>query len=196
MEETERNVLFTNTHGPTEAGFMQVYRIARKGVRIAIFTVAACFFVYAGYHLINWIVWMIRSGEPIFTEPGFLLLLAEIAAMAFIVVWEATAPKRFARRQLSRVAETYNGTDPTMTASFFDDGITFHNEASGSTMQMDYGRFTRILETKDLFLLITQQKQMIDLDKDGFKGMDVSGFRAFMDGKCPNAKRKWKKGDN
>ena len=193
MEENEKKALFTNTHGPSEAGFAQIYRSVRGIFRILLFVIAAGFILYGGYHLVRWIVWMIRSGDTLFGEPAFWLSIVEIAVMFFLIVWEATAPKRYAKQQMLRVTETYHGKDPSMTASFYDDEMVFHNESSGSTMGIGYDRIGSCKETKDLFLLITEQRQCIDLSKNGFAGTDETGFRDFMDRKCPNAKRNWRK---
>ena len=60
-------------------------------------------------------------------------------------------------------------------------------------MRVPYASLNLLTETEDLFLIRTAQRQIIALSKAGLDGTDVPGFRAFMDEKCPNAKRKWRK---
>ena len=47
----------------------------------------------------------------------------------------------------------------------------------------------------DALMYIKTQKQVVPLARYGFSGVTIEGFRAFMDEKCPNAKRKWKKAE-
>ena len=56
---------------------------------------------------------------------------------------------------------------------------------------MSYSAFSLLTETKDFFVIRTKQRQLIVLDKYGFDGTDIAGFRAFMSEKCPHAKKKW-----
>jgi hypothetical protein len=70
-----------------------------------------------------------------------------------------------------------------------------HNRTSKGELRFLYPSFKKVTETENLFLLWTGQRQIVVLGKLGFDGTDIRGFRAFMDEKCPNAKRKWRKAE-
>lgn len=194
MEENERKPIFTNTYGPNEETFKAIYRYARKPVRVVYFVLLVCITARVAATVVSWILRTIRFGKPFPTETA-LLLLAGFALVVFAVVWEVTGAKRYAGRQMRRIEETYGTRDPRVHASFYDNEVEFHNDATNSTNNLTYDKFAKCAETKDLFLIITREKQFLTYPKDCFEGVDVPGFRAFMDEKCPNAKRKWKKAD-
>ena len=193
MEENERTPLFTNTYGPSETFFRQSYLQVRRFWRLAIYIIAGGFLAYACYQMLQWFAWSAYTGESIFRETSFWMILAEIALMTFLIVWESTAPKRYADRQMRRVKETYGANDPRVHIAFYDDEVAFHNDVTNSSHSMRYASFAKCAETKDLILIITREKQLIGFPKNAFTGVDVPGFRAFMDEKCPNAKRRWRK---
>ena len=192
METNEREPLFTNTYGPSEEGLTEAYRSARLIWRIVLFTLAAGFLGYIGYNLVQWILWSARSGESVLRETAFWLLIAELALLITLVVREATAAKQYAKKQLRRIAETYNGGDPTVQASFYDDAVTFHNDATGSTMQLRYDTFRKCREVQNFFLITTREKQMFELPKASFAGIDVPGVRQFLQERCTDAKCSWR----
>ena len=195
MENTEQTARFTCTYGPSEETFRQIYLTAHKSWRIFWFIFAGAFLIYIGYHMTNRILWSLYAGEPLLTEPMVWLFIGELALVGFLTAWELTGPKRYAKKQLRRIAETYGGKDPIVRVSFCDDEMRMYNEASDSRMQMSYATIARCVETKTAFLLITQEKQFLSFPKDCFEGIDIPGVRAFFDAKCPNAKRNLKKAD-
>ncbi len=195
MEENERKPVFTNTYGPSETTFREIYRYARRPMRIILIVLLVCIGVYVAHHLYQWIRWAVYYNESIFSQTGVWMLLAELGVMAFLIVWEANGAKRYAKRQLRRIKESYGTDDPRVHASFYDGEVEFHNDATNSTSRMAYDKFATCKETKDLFLIVTREKQFLLFPKDTFDGTDIVGFRAFMDEKCPNTKRKWRKAD-
>ena len=48
-------------------------------------------------------------------------------------------------------------------------------------------------ETDDLFLLWTKEKQVFSIAKQNLTGVDLAGFRALLQEKCPKAKCRWRK---
>ena len=192
METEERTALFTNTYAPSEEALIEAYRNARRLWRIVFFLAAAGFFVYIGYNLVQWILWSVRSGESPLSEIAFWLLVAELALLITLVVRSVSAPKQYAQKQLRRIAESYGDGDPTVQASFYDDAVAFHNDAIGSTMQLNYDTFQKCREVENFFLLTTHEKQILELPKASFQGIDVPGVRQFLQEKCTNAKCRWR----
>lgn len=195
METGERTPIFTNTYTTSEETDKQTYRSIRFVWRVAVFLLGAGFLGYFVYWFIRMLQWSALSGRPIYTESLFWICLSGFSIYGFLIVREILAPQLFARRQTKRKIELYGATEITIDAAFYADGAAFHNRASDARLELGYSAVHRLTETKDLFLIRTQQKQLIALSKDGFDGTDIPGFRTFMDQKCPNAKRRWKKAD-
>ena len=195
MEENERKPIFTNTYVPNEETDRQMFRSVRFVRRLFLLLLGVAVLCYLVYWMIRLIQWAAYYREPIYTQSLFWICIVGFALYGFLIVREILAPRIFAKKQAKRMKETYGTDTITVEAAFFDDSMAFHNRASNAEMRLQYGALKLLTETKDLFLLRTQQKQLIVLSKLGFDGMDITGFRAFMDEKCPNAKRKWKKAD-
>ena len=195
MEETERKPIFSNTYVPEEETDRQLFRSIRFVRRLFLFLVGAGFLCYFVYWLIRLIQWTSYGRVPIYTQSLFWICIAGFTLYVFLIVREIFAPRTFAKRQRKRLTETYGTDRITIDAAFFDDSVAFHNRASNAEMHLQYSSLKLLTETKDLFILRTQQKQIIALSKLGFDGTDIVGFRAFIDEKCPNAKRKWKKAE-
>ena len=195
MEENERKPIFTNAYVPNEQTDRQIYRSVRFVRRLLIFLLGTGFLALIVYYLIWAIRWAADYKVPVYTQTLFWLCIAAIALYVFLIVREIFAPRTFAKRETRRLKEAYGTDRIEIRAAFFDDEVAFHNLASNADMQITYAAFGTITETNDLFLVRTRQKQLIAFSKLGFENMDIPGFRAFMDEKCPGAKRKWKKAD-
>lgn len=193
MEETERKPIFANTYVPSAETYRQMYRRIRMAMTwftAILFGAAAIFAIYKLLQLTS------IYGGSIFGSVYPWLMVAMAAYMIFAIIFIAFAPRRLAKKAMKRLQEMSGGKTPAVRADFFDDTVEFHNDATNGETVLRYPVFKKCEETEDLFLLWTQQKQVVPLAKYGFSGVTIEGFRAFMDGKCPNAKRKWKKGDN
>ena len=193
MEETERKPIFTNTYVPNEEIDRQMYRSVNFVRRLILFLICIAFLCYSLYKLIQLIQWAAYYREPIYTQTLFWFIIVGFVLYGFLIVRGILAPRIFARKETKRLKETYGTTEITVKFTFFDDALEMHNLASGAKWNLPYTSLKRMTETKDLFLIRTQQKQIIPIAKLGFDGTDIPGFRAFMDEKCPNAKRKWRK---
>ena len=193
MEETERKPIFTNIYVPDEQTGRQIYRSVRFVRRLLIFLLGTAFLAMVLYYLVWVIRWASDYDQPVYTQRLFWLCIAVVALYVLLIVREIFAPRTFAKRETRRLKEAYGTDRVEIRAAFFDDGVAFHNLASNAELQTAYDVFGTITETKDLFLVRTKQKQLIAFHKLGFDGTDIPGFRAFMDEKCPHAKRKWKK---
>jgi hypothetical protein len=193
MEENERKAIFTNTlvsNEETDRQSLRSTRVVRRLLLILFGAGLLCNFVYWIIQLIRWAAYY---QEPIYTQETFWICIVGFAMSGYVVVHEIFAPRIFARKEKKRVMEAYGTTEITIKTAFFDDALERRILASGAKWRLPYTTLKRITETKDLFLLRTQQKLLIELSKLGFDGTDAAGFRRFMDEKCPNAKRRWKK---
>lgn len=192
MEELERKPIFGNTYEPSVETYRQMYRRIRKGLTWLTTILFGAAAIYAIYTVIRLAV---IYGGSIFTSVHPWLMIVMAAYLIFAIVFIACAPRRLAKKALKRLQEMSGGKTPSVRAEFFDDTVEFHNDANKGETVLQYSVFKKIGETEDLFLLWTQQKQVIPIAKLGFENMDIPGFRDFMDEKCPNAKRKWRKAD-
>ncbi len=192
MEELERKPIFGNTYEPSVETYRQMYRRIRKGLTWLTTILFGAAAIYAIYTVIRLAV---IYGGSIFTSVHPWLMIVMAAYLIFAIVFIACAPRRLAKKALKRLQEMSGGKTPSVRAEFFDDTVEFHNDANKGETVLQYSVFKKIGETEDLFLLWTQQKQVIPIAKYGFSGVTIEGFRAFMDEKCPNAKRKWRKAE-
>ena len=192
MEETKRKPIFANTYVPSAETYRQMYRRIRMARTWFASILVGAAAIYAIYKLLQ--LTAIYGGSTVGSVYPWLMV-AMAAYMIFAIVFIAFAPRRLAKKAMKRLQEMSGGKTPAVRADFFDDTVEFHNDATKGETVLQYSVFKKIGETKDLFLLRTQQKQVIPIAKLGFDGTDIPGFRAFMDEKCPNAKRKWRKAD-
>ena len=195
MEETERKPIFTNTLQTSREMYLELFRAMRKKVSIMICVIGACFLVYGCYHLVRLIRSLTYYGESFISEPAFWLLLGCAVLWVILIVRVLLTPKRAVKRQMRMNQESYGTEQMEVEMAFFDDAMEMHNLTSKNETRFVYTAFKRAAETENLFLIWTAQNQIIALSKLGFDGTDIVGFRAFMDEKCPNAKRKWRKAE-
>ena len=195
MEENERKPIFTNTLQTSREMYLELFRAMRKKVNIMICVMGACFLVYGCYHLVRLIRSFTYYGESFVSEPAFWLLLVSALLWVILIVRVLLSPKRAVKRQMRINQESYGTEQMAVETAFFDDAMEMHNLTSKNETRFVYTAFKRAAETENLFLIRTAQNQIIALSKLGFDGTDIPGFRAFMDEKCPNAKRKWRKAE-
>lgn len=194
MEENERKAIFTNTVFTSREMHLELYHSVRAIWYVIVSAVSVGFLVWMGLQLRDLILAYEIAGESVLSEPVFWMTILGLAIWLFIPVWAVLiAPKRYANRQLRMYAESYGTEQAELVNSFFDDAVVLHNQASNGEMRFAYSSVKKVTETKNLFLIWTEQKQIVVLSRRGFDGTDAAGFRRFMDEKCPNAKRKWRK---
>lgn len=193
METNERTPIFTNVYAPNEQTDRQIYSHVTRVRRIVYWVICTGFFAFLVYQLADTIRRTARTGASFFAQTNVWILLAGIALYAVLFILLILAPRRFLTKRAKQMRELYGEKRVEIRAAFFDDTVAFHNAASNADVQYAYSAFGTLTETKDLFLVRTHEKQLIALDKSGFTGVDAKGFCAFMDEKCPNAKRSWRK---
>lgn len=77
-----------------------------------------------------------------------------------------------------------HGESPQFTAKFYNDKL--ENTTSHSNITIEYGKINKIIETKNMYILIIA-KQYIILLKNGFTIGDSNIFKSFIRTKCTNA---------
>jgi len=195
MEENERKPIFTNIFSPNEETARQLFLKLTFVRRLVIFSIGAVMLGMIVYWFVYLLRWAEEANVPAYSQRLFWISIAAFAVWAYLIVREILAPRTFAKRETRRIRETYRRDRIEVHAAFYDDTVEFHNMASNAVTQFDYPAFGLLTETKDLFVIRTRQKQLIALSKLGFDGTDIAGFRAFMEEKCPDAKRKWRKAE-
>lgn len=193
MEENERTPLFTNTITLDEETDRQIYDKLFSFKRLIYIVLYSAFLGFFIYKLIGEVRWAKEAEQPLYLEPRFWLCLVAIAVEAYGIVRAILAPRIFVKRVKRRNNELYGTDRIEIRSAFYDDMAVYHEMPTNADIRLAYSSIRLAAETKDLFILRTRQKLTFELSKTGFDGIDVQGFRNFMDEKCPNAKRKWKK---
>ena len=193
MEEAERKPIFKNTFVWDKQSSLQLYQGIDRPRQAILLVFCAIFIAAMLYRFFDLILRDAEPGESIFRQPILWLGAALVVLYCALIVLLLSSPKRNANRDMKRIRESYGTDRMEIHTLFFDDEILLHNLASKGEQRFVYSSFTKTSETQDLFLLWTKQKQVVTVQKSGFDGTDINGFRAFIDEKCPNAKRKWKK---
>ena len=177
MEETKRKPIFANTYVPSAETYRQMYR----RIRMALTWFASILFgaaaIYAIYKLLQLTA---IYGGSIFGSVYPWLMVAIAAYMIFAIIFIACAPRRLAKKAMKRLQEMSGGKTPAVRADFFDDTVEFHNDATNGETVLQYPVFKKCEETEDLFLLWTQQKQVIPIAKYGFSSTQLLGKVALL----------------
>lgn len=190
MEE-ERKPIFTNLYMASEESYRQLYRRIRRVLTWVVTVLAIGAVGYMVYAMVHFSKVYAAYGESFFATIRAWFLLVLTVYLCINIGLLITSPRRLAKKALKRVRELNNDQIPEETAEFYEDTVTFRNSVTHGESTLSFASFAKIHETKDLFLIWTKQKMVIPLAKDGFTGIDVVGFRAFMDEHCPQAKRRW-----
>ena len=73
---------------------------------------------------------------------------------------------------------------------FYDDCIVSTNSADNSEVKIDYGKIIKVMQSKNLYLLVMKQKLVIMVNKNGFEKGNCEDFEKFIRTKAVNAKIK------
>ena len=173
--------LFENVSALGYEEYLQCYqKILLHSARMKIFLVvmALC------------LVDIILQWEMVLANPMSLLPFVAVASLMLLILF-VYVPRKQAKQTVGRIKEL-NGRIPEVRSSFFQDRIVSHNTASNGETSLRYEKIADCLETRDVILLMTEQKQYYTLVKSGFSGTDEQGFKQFMRKKAPTAKFHWK----
>ena len=144
-------------------------------------------------------MWISRTGVKIYL--GFLVLLFIAGVASFVLDVNGGIARWFAilflplyllatygmiRSGASRLCrqteEKHKGQVPETLYRFENDGLVWVTP-DGTSRQIPYTSFTRIVESKNLYILIFQGNQGLYLRKDGFTKGDGRQFGDFIRGK-------------
>ena len=125
------------------------------------------------------------------SSTSFPLAVALIALAGLLIFLYVGLPRIQAKGIVKRSQEAFGGP-PVMDTFFYADGLLVRSRADKAELRYAYDVFAACMETEDLFLLQTKQKQAVTLGKAGFSGTDEHAFRAFIEKKLPGAKFYWK----
>jgi hypothetical protein len=168
--------LFINNLKQTKDVYLEMNKAYSSASRIAyqiavpvIYGFLACFliFYYGSYF----------SGAVIFAF-GVLLFFYPLIKL-----------HRIANKREKVFVELY-GSTPEGQTLFYDDCLVSTNSADKSELKIEYGKIIKVRQSKNLYLLIMNQKLVIMVDKNRFKKGTSEEFEQFIKTKAVNAKIK------
>ena len=99
-------------------------------------------------------------------------------------------PRRLAKKQEAMIREKNGGL--RMSTRFGADGVHVFGPTGEETALVSYGDFRKLTERPDLLLLVTENRQMILLDRARFENGSEAELRALLAEKCPSLEIKQK----
>ena len=101
------------------------------------------------------------------------------------------APLLAGKQQAKRHLELYQ-TAPVALVSLTEREVVLKNEMTEGESRFEYAQFRQVIETKNLFVMVTRRRLAVMLDKNGFTEGSAEAFRALVREKMPGAKLKLK----
>ena len=187
MEE-ERIVRAVGRLTPRVETERQAYRAARRAFPVVLLCVGCGMLVFSQFFRIALSVAKILIfDQPLYSAVSLWIAVVCIGFAIFLLIWGLFAPRRNAKRRIRRLKEAF-GTVPTLTCFFYEDGIAVQADGAETGVCFPYSAIRRVKETRDLFLLVTKEKQSVAVEKDRMELVDEAGFYALLQEKCPKAK--------
>lgn len=194
METTElqeRETFIKGTFTPSFPTERQIGRVARQRTTF-VFACALC-----GVVLMSQIgrIGMAVARVLIFEQPIYSIVSLYVAVTCILaavgfLIWTLFSPRRFAKRSMRQIKERYE-TVPTRTLTFGEDGIAISSDGEPG-MRFAYGAIKCCIETSDLFVFRTKEKQLFAVEKQTLEPVDAQGFHALIRAKCPKARHNWR----
>lgn len=94
-----------------------------------------------------------------------------------------------ASKQEKQLLLLYN-EPPELTTYFYDDNIKTINSANNAELKLDYDKIIKLRQTKNLYLLILNEKIVVVVNKNGFEKGTCEEFEKFIISKAVKAKNK------
>ena len=183
----ERTVLASAAYTPTAASERQIYRAMRPRWRIVLLCILfGALFVFLLVRVGIQVAKIFVLDLTVYTVISLAMSALQVLLFVFLFVWMLIAPRRAARQHIKQLKEMYP-EPPTMRCAFESDGIALQSGAWNG-VRFAYASIAKCLETEDLFVLQSKQKQVFSIEKQTLTGVDVPGFRALIREKCPKAK--------
>ena len=125
--------------------------------------------------LVNWFI----------SKDSYYLLLSAFCLLLYgmLVFNSRILPRRTAKLQIPRIQEKNGGLQ--FQTRFLEDGAAVLNPMGEESARVPYGQLAKLVETEQLILLFNRDKQMIILDRSGFRGGDEAAFRQLLKERCP-----------
>ncbi|MDD6796501.1 MAG: YcxB family protein [Clostridiaceae bacterium] len=112
---------------------------------------------------------------------SILLFLVVILAIAYLQIVTG-------KRTIARIKEN-TGKEAMRIKTWFDEtGMNHENLEMNEKINFKYDVFSRFIETKDYFLLITKAKQLIPVNKKALDADKISECRQLILNKCTSLK--------
>ncbi len=114
---------------------------------------------------------------------GFVMLVLAV----FFGVFDLWLPGYTANSMYKRYQMIYH-KEISSELQFFDDSILSLGEQAKAESRMSYVKVTRVLRTKNLYVIRLSAQLVLLVDKNGFTKGDCAGFEALMKQKATKAK--------
>ncbi len=114
---------------------------------------------------------------------GFVMLVLAV----FFGVFDLWLPGYTANSMYKRYQMIYH-KEISSELQFFDDSILSLGEQAKAESRMSYVKVTRVLRTKNLYIIRLSAQLVLLVDKNGFTKGDCAGFEALMKQKATKAK--------
>lgn len=86
--------------------------------------------------------------------------------------------------QTNKSCKGLYGGSPQILSRFYEEKI--ESITSISTMSIEYSKITKVIETKNLLILMIEYQGLI-VDKSGFINGDFNSFKSFINEKCKHS---------
>lgn len=127
------------------------------------------------------------------TDTSPMVIIPFVVCVAMILFRYLFLPKYSARIQMKPKAELVGTDSFPVENSFLDSEILIRVVNDGHVneeLHVSYDKLLRVVETKNLIVLITKKRQTFSLDKNGFRNGTEEDFWRLIAEKCPEAKIK------
>ena len=187
METEERTVLAKSTFTPDDARMLQERRAVRKHGLVVLICILYGLFLSGMLMRIVWqTVKILIFKRPVYSAVSLWFTIVGILVCTVFLIWFLYAPRRRARRRMRQLCEAYPAV-PTFAVTFYEEEIVLKSSERELGARFCYPVVKRCLETPDLFVLETKERQFFSLEKARLQVVDTPGFRKLIEEKCPKA---------
>lgn len=134
--------------------------------------------------LTAFLIWYIHHFDLAFCVYFFL------GISAYFLVFHLLQNRKTGDSSYKQLLETNHGKPRHAIHEFADDGIRTTNVINGNQETNPYDPFAKLIETKNLFILMTKYRLCYILDKRNLEGGTPEEFAAYLLEHCPNIKKK------
>ena len=192
MELQERTVWAKSAYPPTKETELEINRTLRK-VQTVIMVCVGCGMIIMSqiFRIGMAVLRIIIFEQPIYSAVSLWTSIAGILLAVLLLVWALIGPRRAARRKMRQLAEAYE-TVPTRIVEFTSEGISIRSDGEAA-MGFAYAAIRNCVETANLFVFMTREKQLFAIEKQRVEPADLDAFRSGIERVCPKARVRWRK---